>query len=677
MTITQDPRLPPLPLRFLHGFAILRHDKPANPRFGLVLLSVLSLSLLMPVRATSQASDQEIQSSFRAGQAALRQGDFNQAVEQFKKVLALAPGLVEAEVNLGLAYQSLLDFDTAARYLSNALRQRPNLPGLNVIVGMDYIKLGKPETAAPYLRHALELDASSQDAHDAMALYDLTQDNVQGAAEQYHKVADLDPDKPEALFKIGHQYLDLAARLAYRGARLYPDSPWGHRFLGDTLLERARWEDAAREYQKALVLDPKQAGLHALVGESLLHNGKLEEAEVEFRHELQLDPKNERAWLGLASVQIAKGQPVESLSSVSAAWQSSPEFLELHSDLLLNDLNAESEKASVSRLLDQPETPAKHFLLTAFYTSLNDNASSDLESQSFQKDLALWKQTASQAGAHSDSCKLHHYSQCLVWLEKTTPLTSSVDLLLGKTHFLLQQYEPAAQALAKVHGDKDANAEASYWLERTYQALAADSYARLESTFPDSWRTHALRAEGFALRADPDNAIKEYQAALDLRPNEAELHESLGEFYLDNHSDQDAQRELARAATIDPSRTKTLYLLGRLYVLDNENEKAVPILQRALQLQPNLNEASALLGTVYLRMGKFADAVPRLEKAAALDHMGNIHYQLFQAYRKLGQNELAEKALARSQDIRRSSLEHDQALIMGSRRVEAEQPEQP
>ena len=236
----------------------------------------------------------------------------------------------------------------------------------------------------------------------------------------------------------------------------------------------------------------------------------------------------------------------------------------------------------------------------------------------------------------------------------------------------MQQYERAAEALAQVHGDKNANSEASYWLERTYQALGAESYAQLENSFPGSWRTHQLRAEGFALRRDHDNVIKEYEAALHLRPNEAELHEAIGEFYLDNRSDEDARSELEKAEALDPSRTKTLYLLGRLYVLDNENEKAVPVLERALQLQPNLNEASALLGTAYMRMGKFAEAVPRLEKAAPLDHMGNIHYQLYQAYRKLGEAELAQKALARSQDIRRSSLEHDQAVIMGSPQVESD-----
>ena len=666
MTISKDPRLSSSPLRFIPGPAIQSLGRRGYSGIQAVVLFLLALSLLMPGRAAAQSSAPDIATPFRAGQAALRQGDFHRAVEDFKKVLELDPGLLEAEVNLGLAYQSLLDYDSAVRYLSHALSVRPNLAGVDVIVGMDYIKLGSPEKAAPYIERALKLDPSSLDAHDAMALYCLTQENLQGAAEQYRKVADLSPDKPEALFKIGHQYLDLAVRLAYRGARQYPDSVWGHRFLGDMLFQRNLWEDAGREYQKALAIGPRLSGLHTLLGESYLHTGKLDEAEAEFRRDLQLDSKYEQAWLGLANVQLAKGQAAESLASVSAIWKSSPEFLKLRPEFPSIDLKKENVEACLSRLQDQPEGPAKHFLLSALYASINETASSERESQSFQNDLSKWERADSQTRADADSCKLHRYSQCVAWLQKTRPMTSSAYLLLGKTYFTLQQYERAAEALAKVHGDKNANSEASYWLEHSYQALGAESYAQLEASFPDSWRTHELRAEGFALRQDRDNAIKEYEAALHLRPDAAELHESLGEFYLDNQSEQDAQVELAKAETLDGSRTKTLYLLGRLYVLENENEKAVPVLERALKLQPNLNEANGLLGTAYIRMGKFADAVRPLERAAPLDHMGNIHYQLYQAYRKLGETELARKALARSQDIRRSSLEHDQALIMGS-----------
>ena len=46
----------------------------------------------------------------------------------------------------------------------------------------------------------------------------------------------------------------------------------------------------------------------------------------------------------------------------------------------------------------------------------------------------------------------------------------------------------------------------------------------------------------------------------------------------------------------------------------------------------------------------------------ALDHYGNVHYQLYLAYRKLGQAELTQKALARSQDLLREGLRGDPCL---------------
>jgi len=627
----------------------------------------------MAPSASAQTSEQEIETAFRAGQSALRQGDAKRAVEDFKKVLAIDPSLIEAQVNLGLAYQSLLDYQAAARYLSRALQQRPGLAGVNVIVGMDYLKLGLPEKAAPFLEHGLKLDPSSRDAHDAMALYYLTQENFQGAVEQYRQLARLTPDQPDALFKIGHQYVELAARLAFRGARLYRDSPWGHRFLGDILLERNRWEDAAAEYNKAIAIDPRQAGLHTRLGEAYLHLGKLQEAESEFRREFEIDPRSEQAWLGLANVQLAKGQANEAVSSVSKIWQSSPEYLRFHSELPVVEIPRDTAQLCISQLRSQPQSAARHLLLAALYASTNDDLS-EHESQALRNDLAKLQtsRAAAQSNPGADACKLHRYSPCVALLQRTKPLTSAANLRLGKTWFTMQQFGHAADALVQVHGDPKVDAEASYWLERTYQALAAESYAQLETSYPDSWRTHQLRAESFALRQDHDAAVKEYQAALPLAPKEAELHESLGEFYLDNRSDDEARKELETAEALDPSRTKTLYLLGRLYVLGDKNENAVQLLHRALQLQPNLNEANSLLGTAYVRMGKFAEAVPPLEKAASLDHMGNIHYQLYLAYHKLGDEDRARKALARSQEIRRSSLERDQALVMGSPQPESD-----
>lgn len=633
--------------------------------------------LANPWQAAGQGSEDQLARSFRAGQEAMKQGQYARAAEDFKKVLAVEPNLVEAEVNLGLAYQSLFEYELALRNLTKALRERPNLLGPTVIVGMDYLKLGSPEKAVAYLQQALKLDPSNHDAAQALASSYLGEENFPSAAEEFRELAAMDSDKAGAWFQLGHEYLDLSARLAFRGARLYPESAWGHRFLGDLLYQRSRWEDAVKEYQKAATVDPRQPGLHTSMGQAYLHAGKLEEAEKEFRLELQADSQNEPAWLGLANLQLTKDQSADALESLAKVWEISPEFLSVQRFPSV-DLSSVSAKASAARIQGDPESAAKHFLLAALHAAANDSGPSDSEWKSFQNDFSAWQKEQNAAGAqsngesNSDPCKAHRYSRCVELLQSRKQLTDAERLLLGEAHFTLQQYELAASALGQVQGISSGNAEASYWLERTYQALGAEAYAKLEESFPDSWRIHQLRAESFAFRQDLDDAIKEYQAALQLRPNDAELHEALGQLYLDNHSDAEAQGELEKAVEVDASRTHALYLLGRLYVQNRENEKAVPYLQRALRLQPDLAEANEMLGTAYVRLGQFAEAVPKLEKAAPRDHYGNVHYQLYVAYHKLGRAELAQKALARSQQLRRSSLEHDQAVILGSGHAETE-----
>jgi len=669
--------LPSFSVFFLANFADLKPGSRENIRMKAAAFFFLITWLVTPGVATSQTSEDQVEQSFRAGQQALKQGDFPRAVEDFKKVLALDPTLVEAEVDLGLAYQSLLEYNLAVSNLSKALRERPNLVGPTVIVGMDYLKLGSPEKAIPYLQQALKLDPSNGDAVQALASAYLGQEDFRRAAEEFRRIAAMDSDKAEAWFKLGHEYLDLSARLAFRGARLYPESTWGHRFLGDLLFQRTRWEDAVKEYQKALAADAGQRGLHAAIGQAYLHAGKLEQGEKEFRLELQVDPQSEPAWLGLANLQLAKDQPAEALECLTRVWAISPEFLAVERFPSI-DLSSVSAKASAARMQDAPESSAKHFLLAALHAAANDSGPSDSEWKSFQSGFSAWQKEQNAEGVHSNSesnkdpCKAHRYSRCAEQLLARKQLTDSERLLLGETHFTLQLYELAAVALGQVQGVNPSNAEASYWLERTYQVLGAEAYAKLEDSSPESWRTHQLRAEGFAFRQDLDDAIKEYQAALQLRPNEPELHEALGQLYLDNHSDAEAQSELERAVELDASRTHALYLLGRLYVQNRENEKAVPYLQRAVRLQPDLAEANEMLGTAYVRLGQFADAVPKLEKAAPRDHYGNVHYQLYVAYHKLGRAELAQKALARSQQLRRSSLEHDQAVILGSGHAEVD-----
>src|SRR5579864_5858720 len=587
---------------------------PQETSSRVIILSLFILVFSFAARlAECQSSEEQLVEHFRAGQEALRQGDFPRSIAEFQKVLALDPTLVEGEVNLGLAYHSVGDYALAVQYLTQALAQKPNLLTPNVIVGMDYLKLGSQQKGLPFLQRALKLDPSNREAREALASY----------------------------------------------------------FLGDLLFERNRWDEAAQEYRKALNIDPRQPGLHTSLGHVYLHSGKLQESEAEFRREIELDSRAELAWLGLADLALKQGQAPAGLEAVVKAWEISPEFLVLQKEFPSIELTADEARNAVIALESVSESPARHFLMASLYSLANESDRADQESKALRNEL-IASTKANRAQGKQDPCRSHQYSSCIRFLQKQGALTDSQRLMLGEAEFALRQYDSAAEILGKIKGVTKANAEASYWLSRTYQALGAQSYTRLEESFPDSWRTHQLRAEGLELRQDLDNAIKELQTAIQIQPDSAELHEALGNVYIEKHSDADAEKELQAALAIDSSRPRALYLLGRLYVQDGDNGKAIPNLQKALRIQPDLSEASSLLGTTYVRLGDFKDAIPYLEKAARSDHYGNVHYQLYVAYRKLGQTQLAQNALQQSQNLRRSSLEHDQALIMGSPQTDLE-----
>jgi len=635
----------------------------------IALIALVACSVI-PRSTIGQTTDDQIALHFRAGQEALRQAQFARAAEEFKKVLSLDPTLLEAEVNLGLAYHSSFEYDLAVRHLARALQQRPNLLAANVIAGIDCLKLGFTEQAGHYLQRALKLDPSNREARQALASLYLSQKDFRAAAGEFRQIAALASDESEAWFRLGHEYLDLSARLAYRAAHLYPDSAWGHRFLGDLLFQRGRWDEAAKEYGKALASDSGKTGLHTSLGQAYLHAGQLEKAEGEFQLELQADSAYELAWLGRAESALARGQAGEALEDVGKVWNISPEFLVLQREFPTIELSPPAAKAQISAIqASSTDGPPAHFLLASLYAAANDSAQSEAQWNGVHLDFQAWQNQDGRtvpADTQHDPCKAHRYASCAKLLTTQKTLTDPQKLLLGKTQVALREFELASDTLAQITGESRENAEASYWLALSYRSLGAQCYARLQESFPDSWRTHQLRGEGYALRQELDDALKEFRAALQLRSNEPELHEAIGEVYLDRHADEDARRELEGALELDPSRTRALYLLGRLYIQRRENERALPYLQKAVRLQPDLVEASGLLGTTYVRLGQFTNAIPQLKKAASSDHYGNLHYQLYLAYRKTGQAEQAQKALARSQELRRNSLEHDQALIMGA-----------
>jgi tetratricopeptide (TPR) repeat protein len=625
----------------------------------------LLICCLMCFGAAAAVDQAPVIAHFQAAQQATQAGNIEQAVKEYKAVLQLDPSVVEARVNLGLAYHMLGQYDLAVGELSKALREKPNLLGPNIVLGIDYLKLGSPAKAIVPLKQALTLQPSNREALRALAASYLAEDNYRNAAGEFRKVFALDSDKEQAWFVLGRDYLDMTKRLNASMSHVYAGSAWSYRLAGDALEQRRLWNDAAREYRKALNLQSAQPGLHASLGYVLLQLAKTSEAEAEFRTELKADPESVEALLGLAEAHLAKNDVKGALESVSRILAISPQFLTRQQDFPSVELSPEAARQLALDLEKAPPQPAGTFLLRALYRVVGDTSKAEQQRSAFDSEVEHSPVPPRRGQTARQLCAAHNYAACADLLASGHDLSPSDYLLLGQARLGLGRYEDAAEAFAAALA-REKSPKAIYWLIRSYTALSDACFKELMAKFPDSWRAYQLRGEGDHLRQADRDAIEDYKAAARLQPNDFEVHRALGELYLSANSLEEAHQELERALSLNRSDAQSLYLLGGYYVAQRQPQQAIPYLERALRYDPDLLPARASLGRAYLRTGQAALAVPQLEKAVALDRYGDLHYLLYEAYRDMGKQDLARTALAQSQALRQQSAVDDQAKLKPS-----------
>jgi tetratricopeptide (TPR) repeat protein len=93
-----------------------------------------------------------------------------QAIEAYRKVLALNPDAAGALVNLGTIFYRQHRFAEAEEYYKEAIEADPQYPLAQFNLGNLYDEQGRSPEAFQYYRHALELNPNYADAHFNLAL---------------------------------------------------------------------------------------------------------------------------------------------------------------------------------------------------------------------------------------------------------------------------------------------------------------------------------------------------------------------------------------------------------------------------------------------------------------------------------------------------------------------------
>jgi tetratricopeptide (TPR) repeat protein len=115
------------------------------------------------------------------------------------------------------------------------------------------------------------------------------------------------------------------------------------------------------------------------------------------------------------------------------------------------------------------------------------------------------------------------------------------------------------------------------------------------------------------VEGDAAGAVGALTQAVELNPNDPNIHKELADAYSSQGRSDDAFCELMAALLIDPRDAHAHAAIGQLYLDTGRNEEAVTAFNRALELMPDRYETRYGLATAFTRLGKTAEAAREFE----------------------------------------------------------------
>ncbi len=208
-------------------------------------------------------------------------GRFLEAVDAFKRTIALDRGNANAYFGLGHAYSDLGRWSEAVTALTEATRLNPQDAEAHHKLGIAYFKQEQYEEATAAFRRAVLLMPKWADVRYNLGNAFFRMRRFEPAVVHYLEVLHFKPELADAHNDLGIAYaelrrLDLAIESFQRAVRANSDDPYARHNLALTHYLQGRHDQAVKEFQKALRLAPDDEAIRVsadLAGTALATQG--------------------------------------------------------------------------------------------------------------------------------------------------------------------------------------------------------------------------------------------------------------------------------------------------------------------------------------------------------------------------------------------------------------------
>lgn len=286
-------------------------------------------------------------------------GRFDEAITQYHIALAEAPQSLPLRLDLGLAYYKKGDFAGAAAQFASLHEAQPDSVRVTTLLANCQVQLGLVTQAIALLKPLEKANADNLDLEwalgtalirDGQTLEGLKR--VQKVAEQGHSA---EAYQLAADLYLGLTYFDTARRDAEAVIRLNPKMSKAYVVLGMVQDYAGNMAAGAKEYEKALQVDPNDLQARLRLANDFYSERKLEEARIQINHVLAAAPHSVGALYELALIERSEGNLQAALKNLQTVVRQDPKWLLPHIELvaLYYRVNRPADGARERKIVDQ------------------------------------------------------------------------------------------------------------------------------------------------------------------------------------------------------------------------------------------------------------------------------------------------------------------------------------
>jgi protein O-mannosyl-transferase len=215
------------------------------------------------------------------------------------------PSCWMAHYNLGIVLAEQRQTDQAIDHYRRAVALRSNYAEAHYNLGRLLVEEGQFNDAIAHYERTAAINPADAEAQNNLAVTLFGIGRADDAIRHYQKALEIRPDYAEASCNLANALIakgDFDAAIArYRVCvAAMPDQAEAQYNLASALLRTGRTDEAIIHYQKVLQLYPESADAHANLGSAFVAKGDVHDAVVEYSRAIEISPENVAALSNMA-----------------------------------------------------------------------------------------------------------------------------------------------------------------------------------------------------------------------------------------------------------------------------------------------------------------------------------------------------------------------------------------